>query len=409
MHNYPLLQSGFGIFKYRHAVNIPALAMIDDVLGMATCGDDSIEMNAVINAKMESKKLRLSEDKCFKIHICRTGKMCTQQLKVHNNDMKSVSQATYLGDIISENGTIDETIEQRGQKATGIISQIASILSSISLGSFHFDISLVMRNAKFVNSILVNSEVWHNVQMRHIESLEKSDLELLRKILNAHSKTAKEAFFLELGIFPLRYHVAMRRFMYLWHVLHRDPDEVINKVYVIQKCNIIKGDWAKIVQEEKIKYAIMETDETIAKLSKHKFKKLVKNKLRTHAIQCLRDMAQPHSKSTGIKNNPFKKQPYFSDRRFSKDDVQLLFALRTRMVECKSNFSEQYQRQLHCRLCKVPHSIENEDHLLNCSVLNTEKYEIQFSDVFGNTDQQYQAVKVFKKVLRRWRVYIDVT
>ena len=57
-----------------------------------------------------------------------------------------------------------------------------------------------MRNAKFVNSILVNSEVWHNVQMRHIESLEKSDLELLRKILNAHSKTAKEAFFLEAGL-----------------------------------------------------------------------------------------------------------------------------------------------------------------------------------------------------------------
>ena len=56
--------------------------MIDDVLGMATCGDDSIEMNAVINAKMESKKLRLSEDKCFKIHICRTGKMRTQPLKV---------------------------------------------------------------------------------------------------------------------------------------------------------------------------------------------------------------------------------------------------------------------------------------------------------------------------------------
>ena len=79
------------------------------------------------------------------------------------------------------------------------------------------------------------------------------------------------------------------------------------------------------------------------------------------------------------------------------------------MVECKSNFSEHYQRQLHCRLCKLPGSIENEDHLLDCSVLNTEKYEIQFSDVFGNTDQQYEAVKVFKRVLRRWKVLIDFT
>ena len=60
-----------------------------------------------------------------------------------------------------------------------------------------------MRDAKFVNSILCNSEVWHNVQTRHIESLEDSYLELLRKILNAHSKTAKEAFFLELEIYPI--------------------------------------------------------------------------------------------------------------------------------------------------------------------------------------------------------------
>ena len=109
-----------------------------------------------------------------------------------------------------------------------------------------------MRDAKFVNSILTNSEVWHNVQLRHLESLEKSDLELSRKILNAHSKTAKEAFYLELGIFPLRYHVSMRRFMYLWHLLHRGEEEVINKVYVTQKCKVNKGDWARIIQEEKI-------------------------------------------------------------------------------------------------------------------------------------------------------------
>ena len=100
--------------------------------------------------------------------------------------MKNVSQATYLGDVISETWTIDETIIQRGQKATGIISQISSILSSICLGSYNFDIALVMREAKFVNAILTNSEVWHSFQMKHIESLEKSDLELLRKILKAH-------------------------------------------------------------------------------------------------------------------------------------------------------------------------------------------------------------------------------
>jgi hypothetical protein len=41
--------------------------------------------------------------------------------------MKSASQATYLGDVISENGKVDETVLQRTQKATGIANQISSM------------------------------------------------------------------------------------------------------------------------------------------------------------------------------------------------------------------------------------------------------------------------------------------
>ena len=50
------------------------------------------------------------------------------------------------------------------------------MLSSISLGSFHYDIALVLRDAKFTNSIPTNSEVWYNMQQKHTDSLEKSDL-----------------------------------------------------------------------------------------------------------------------------------------------------------------------------------------------------------------------------------------
>ena len=72
------LQTGIGIFKYRSTVDIPALAMIDDVISMSSRGDNSIEINAMNNAKMETKKLRLSEDKCFKIHISKSGSFCPQ-------------------------------------------------------------------------------------------------------------------------------------------------------------------------------------------------------------------------------------------------------------------------------------------------------------------------------------------
>ena len=245
------IRVGVGLFKYKNTIDVPSLAMIDDVLGMAKCGDESIELNSIINAKMEAKKLRLSDDKCYKIHICKAHSECSQILKVHDADMKNVTQATYLGDVLCENGTIDETIALRSQKATGIITQISSMLSSISLGSYHFDIALVLRSALFLNSILTNSEVWHNVQPKHTQALEKSDLMLLRNIVNGHSKTALEAFYLEFAVYPIKFQMVIRRLMFLWHVLHRDTSELIRKIYEMQKLKSCKGDWVLAVEETK--------------------------------------------------------------------------------------------------------------------------------------------------------------
>ena len=381
--------------------------MIDDVMGLAHCGDESIKLNAIINAKMENKKLRLGEDKCFKVHICKKDEKCNQILKVHDANMKDASAVTYLGDIISDSGTIDATIEQRGQKAEGITTQIVSILSSISLGNFHFDIALVMRDALFANSIMTNAEVWHNVKLYHVQSLESYDVNLLRKILNAHSKTPIEAFFLELGRYPLRFTLSKRRCMYLWHIVHRDTDELIWKIYEAQRCKPNKGDWFEILQTERRALNILESDEEIAKMSRNKFKILVEKKIKENVIQYLNALAEPHSKSEFIVSEKFQKKKYFSDRRFTKEDVQLLFALRTRMVNCKTNFKMQFGNNLTCRICETDGSIEDEDHILVCPEQTDGQCAVQFTDVYGDVDSQYNAVKMYKKVMRKRTIYLE--
>ena len=236
----------------------------------------------------------------------------------------------------------------------------------VFISKLHFEIALVMREAKFINSVMTNSEIWHNVQLSNIQSLEKCDIDLLKKILNAHSKTAHEAYFLELAIYPLRYTLAIRRFMYLWHILHRDKTELIRKVYDAQCCQTNKGDWVEIIQQERVKYDIMESDQIIS-----------------DAVQYIHDLAEPHSKSEKLVNLKFERQEYFSDRRFSKEDIQLLFTLRTRMLNCKSNFRNQFNNDLTCRLCKVTGSIEDENHVLACTEINDELHSVKFEDVYS--------------------------
>ena len=58
---------GTGLYVYKKAVLVPSLSMVDDIMGITSCGAQAIELNAIINSKIESKKLRLSSDKCYKI------------------------------------------------------------------------------------------------------------------------------------------------------------------------------------------------------------------------------------------------------------------------------------------------------------------------------------------------------
>ena len=70
-------------------------------------------------------------------------------------------------------------------------------------------------------------------------------------------------------------------------------------------------------------------------MSQTKFKKMVEKKLHSSALIYLKELANKHSKSTLISEEKFRKKAYLSDKRFSKADCQLLFALKTKM----SNFS----------------------------------------------------------------------
>ena len=51
------------LYKYKNIVSVPPLALIDDLVCINKCNMDAIEANAMVNMKIESKKLRLSQKK----------------------------------------------------------------------------------------------------------------------------------------------------------------------------------------------------------------------------------------------------------------------------------------------------------------------------------------------------------
>ena len=107
-----------------------------------------------------------------------------------------------------------------------------------------------LREAMLLNGVLYNSEAWHGVTMKQIESLESIDEALLRTILKAHSKTPKEFLYLETGAVPLRWIFAQRRIIFLKHIMEKHDEELIKKVFLAQMEHPNQGDFVLLVKKD---------------------------------------------------------------------------------------------------------------------------------------------------------------
>ena len=100
------------LYKYKGFVRIPPLALIDDILTITNCGIESVYMNAAVESKVNNKRLELGHTKCFKMHVGKPEFGCPQ-LMVHSKEMLTSSSEKYLGDIITNDGKIDENFLSR--------------------------------------------------------------------------------------------------------------------------------------------------------------------------------------------------------------------------------------------------------------------------------------------------------
>ena len=140
--------------------------------------------------------------------------------------------------------------------------------------------ALLFRNSMLINSMLCSIEALHGLHNIHIDKLEKVDKYLMRQILNASNSTPIEALYLETGAMPIRFLIVSRRLMFYWSILSKTEVELVRKVYNAQKISPIKNDWYLQVKEDLENCCIFLSETEISNMKRHKFKSLVKEKVR---------------------------------------------------------------------------------------------------------------------------------
>ena len=84
--------------------------------------------------------------------------------------------------------------------------------------------------------------------------------------------------------------------MYLWHILSREENKLINRVYRIQSVCNNNGDWVKLVEADKSEIGISVTNYEVQGVSKDMFKNYVKKKITENHLKYLNSLKRKHSK-----------------------------------------------------------------------------------------------------------------
>lgn len=398
------MQKNQNLYNYKQGpkgpgVSLPCLSMIDDILAFALCGNPSTKINNYINSKIQMKKLWFNDKKCKKIHIGKESIVCPE-LKVHGCLMEESKTEKYLGDLLSCDCTNSKNIHSKKGKAMGIVVQIMRILKEVSLGEHYFKIALLLREALFVNGILTNLEVSYGLTKKEISELEAVDKTLLRNILGAHSKTPIEAFYLELGCFPLSEIIKYRRIMFLHYILSRPKEELLHKFFLAQADSPVKNDWILTVKINLQEFNMDMSFEDIKKLSKEAFSQIVKAKLNKFTLERLLNIKETHSKMENLKYSELNLQPYLKSDKISVRIAKQLFRYRTKMADLKDNFRSMYVDNNLCPLeCGQPDTQEN---LLTCSSISENFGTAEYNDLFtSNVDKNKVVIEALIKSMER--------
>ena len=396
------------MLKYKDCVSIPVLTFIDDALSSTECGPSSVKMNAYIQSKMNTKKHKLGDSKCVKMHIGSQTSTCPS-LKVNNKEMQSSCKEKYLGDIITNNAKIDESIKMRHDKGIGICNKILSILKEASFGIYHFEVGLMFRTSLLINGILFNTEALFSMNESHVNMLEDCDKYLMRSLFNTEISTPIESLFIETSTVPLRFILYGRRIMFYWTLMHKGEEELAKRVFVAMNEFGTKGDWITKTKEDMINCDINLTDEEIFAMSEWKFRKLVNKKIKERSVQYLTELQIKHTKSMFLHQGPTIAE-YLTTEQLNTKQKQLLFKLRSGVTPNKSNYRTKYKDDLSCILCRDQNTVEDLHHLLQCSFLLGQPElvrqisSIKPDDIYGTLANQITAVRTWENI---FKIYTD--
>ena len=189
--------------------------------------------------------------------------------------------------------------------------------------------------------------------------------------------------------------------MFHHHILSRNDNELIKKVYTKQKEDSIKGDWFQTLKND-FKFIGEEiNDQKIMKMTKTEYQNYIQVKIEAASFQYYLSLKEKSKKKMHeLKYDKLRTQDYLTSSQFSQKEINLLFALRSKSYPAKMNFKKMNRGNPKCGF----HCYEDETQLHifeNCEPLKKKinlKINMKLENIYGTIEQQKKAISIFLRI-----------
>ena len=193
-------------------LSIRTLVYVDDIL--AAGSKDVIEKVGQNLGRMKIEKKYTFNIGNGKSHymIIKTGKKQEEQeiqIQVEKGIITRTKEYKYLGNWITENGSIKRQLEEIATKSIGMIAEMKRIGDESKTGKMSISIQLMLCEKTVIPAILFNLETWTNWREKDWEELEKSQMKAMKNMFNLPKTTPSWGLMKECGLWPMRERVGL--------------------------------------------------------------------------------------------------------------------------------------------------------------------------------------------------------
>ena len=195
----------------------------------------------------------------------------------------------------------------------------------------------------------------------------------------------------------------------MYEIITRDDCELIKRVYRAQKDSPSQGDFINLVKSDFDFIGISFNEDVFCQMSQIQYKSMIHKKLYAAGLNEFTLLQAQHSKVRDIPYKDLSLQIYLKCSDFSRDDCQILTALRSHSLQgIKANFSSVHKNDMSCPLkCECSTHEDNQIHLMSCKSIFARldrKYieqtqNIKYTDIYGEPHSQREAARHLSTIL----------